>query len=161
VTRPGGDTSAGPKAATLPGCAVRSSTVNTDPPPDQRCSVLLSDDNTEIRDAIRAVLENTAQFWVIGEASDGDGCLDRIRKDNPDVLILDVNMPGGGPDLAKAAKRLSPDLQILVYSSNTDKRTHREMLDAGADDYVVKTGRTRPLLDGLQRAVTRIRPTSR
>ena len=130
--------------------------MNTDPPQDQRRSVLLSDDSTEIRGAIRAVLESTAQFWVIGEASDGDGCLDRIRTLHPDVLILDVNLPGGGPDLARAARRLSPNLQILVYSSNTDARTHRQMLDAGADDYVIKTGRTRPLLDGLERAATRL-----
>jgi DNA-binding NarL/FixJ family response regulator len=59
-----------------------------------------------------------------------------------------------------AAKRISPNLQILVHSGNADTRTHRQMLAAGADDYVIKTGRTRPLLDGLARAASPLQEIS-
>ena len=65
-------------------------------------------------------------------------------------------MPGGGPDVAAAAKNICPALQILVYSGNAAPHDQQRMLDAGADDYVVKTGRIRPLRDGLDRAATRL-----
>jgi DNA-binding NarL/FixJ family response regulator len=61
-------------------------------------------------------------------------------------------MPGGGPDLAKAAKELNPGMHIVVFSGRQDARVQREMLGAGADQYVVKTGRLRPLLEALNQA---------
>ena len=66
-------------------------------------------------------------------------------------------MPGGGPELARAVKQLSPATQILVYSSNTKPGSAQQMLGAGADDYIVKNGRIRPLIDGLTRAADRLR----
>ena len=123
-------------------------------------SVLLCDDKAEIRDAIRAMLRDDAQFRVIGEAGDGAECLDVLRAVRPDVLILDVNMPGGGPDVATAARNICPALQILVYSGNAAPRDQQRMLDAGADDYVVKTGRISPLRAGLSRAARRLHGTT-
>lgn len=138
---------------------VRSSPGPTDAAQDHRRAVVVCDDKYEIRNAIRITLQNNTDFRVVGEAWDADTCLDRVRASNPDVLILDVNMPGGGPDVARAAKHLRPGLQIVVYSGNADAWNHQRMLAAGADDYIVKTGRTRPLLDGLHRAATRLETT--
>ena len=120
------------------------------------CSVLICDDRPELRAAIRLALTANPRFIVIGEADDAVSCLDRLRETRPDVLILDVNMPGGGPEVARAVKHILPHVQILVFSSSTHPRAQPEMLHAGADDYVVKTGRIRPLLDGLDRAAHRV-----
>jgi DNA-binding NarL/FixJ family response regulator len=61
-------------------------------------------------------------------------------------------MPGGGPSVASAAKQINPGMHILVFSGRQDTRLQREMLGAGADQYVVKTGRLRPLLEALNQA---------
>ena len=98
------------------------------------------------------MLSDATRFRVVGQASDGRSCLQRVRDTRPDVLILDIGMPGGGPDVASAAKALRPGMHILVFSGIRDDQVRGEMLNAGADEYVVKTGRLRPLLDALDRA---------
>jgi len=115
-------------------------------------TVLVCDDRQELRDAIAKVLCDVPRFVVVGEATDDVSCLQRVNDLRPDVLILDVSMPGGGPSVARAAKQLHPDMHILVCSGRQDGRLQREMLGAGADQYVVKTGRLRPLLEALDRA---------
>jgi len=117
-----------------------------------RCTVLICDDRQELRDAISKVLSDAAHFRVVGQASDGLSCLQRVRDTRPDVLILDIGMPGGGPHVASAAKEIRPNMHILVFSGIRDNHMQREMLMAGADEYVVKTGRLRPLLEALDRA---------
>jgi DNA-binding NarL/FixJ family response regulator len=125
--------------------------------PDQVMSaflrtVVVCDDRQELRDAISLVLSDVPRFHVVGEALDGVSCLERVREMLPDVLILDVSMPGGGPELAKAAKELHPAMHIVVFSGHQEARVRDAMIRAGADQYVVKTGRLRPLLDALDRA---------
>ena len=68
---------------------------------------------------------------------------------------MDFSMPGGGPLLVKAARELHPELHIIVFSGRQDARTRDAMLDAGANQYVVKTGRLRPLIEALDRAFIR------
>jgi two-component system secretion response regulator SsrB len=116
------------------------------------CRVLICDDRPELREAISKVLSDAARFRVVGEAVDGFSCLQRVRETVPDVLILDIGMPGGGPQVASAAKEIRPALYILVFSGIRDNLVQRQMLQAGADEYVVKTGRLRPLLEALDRA---------
>jgi DNA-binding NarL/FixJ family response regulator len=115
-------------------------------------TVVVCDDRAEIRDAIRAVLSENPRFTVIGEAVDGTDCLAAVRGTAPDILILDVSMPGGGPDVARASRKIRPTMHILVYSASPDIRLRHSMLDAGADQYVVKSGRVQPLLDALELA---------
>ena len=116
------------------------------------CSVVICDDRPELREAICKVLFAAARFRVVGEAIDGFSCLERVRETGPDVLILDIGMPGGGPQVASAAKEIRPAMFILVFSGIRDDHKQREMLMAGADEYVVKTGRLQPLLEALDRA---------
>jgi DNA-binding NarL/FixJ family response regulator len=113
-------------------------------------TVVVCDDRQELRDAISLVLSDVPRFRVVGEALDGASCLERVRETLPDVLILDVSMPGGGPELASAAKELHPMMRIVVFSGHQEARVKDAMIRAGADQYVVKTGRLRPLLDALE-----------
>ena len=115
-------------------------------------TIVVCDDRRELREAISLVLADVPRFHVVGEALDGCSCLERVREMLPDVLILDVSMPGGGPDLAKAAKDVHPTMHIVVFSGHREARVKDAMIRAGADQYVVKTGRLRPLLDALDRA---------
>jgi CheY-like chemotaxis protein len=117
-------------------------------------TVLVCDDRPEVREAILAILTDLPRFQLIGQAGDGADCLAQLDHLRPDVLILDVSVPGGGPELAAASKRLLPQLHIVVYSGRHDRRTQRDMLAAGADQYVIKTGRLQPLVEALDRAVS-------
>lgn len=115
-------------------------------------SVLVCDDRKELRDAIGDLLAQLPAFRVVGYAVDGTSCLDGVRTWLPDILILDVNMPGGGPGVAAAARVISASLHIVVFSGQSDDVVRHGMLAAGADQYVVKTGRLAPLLQALRQA---------
>lgn len=115
-------------------------------------TVLVCDDRPELRAAIGQVLAEVPRFSVVGEATDADSCLDHVRQFLPDVLILDVSMPGGGPHVATLARGIHPAMHIVVFSGRQEPRVQKEMLSAGADQYVIKTGRLRPLLEALDRA---------
>ena len=116
------------------------------------CRVVICDDQPAMRDAIRFTLAVTAQFAVIADAADAHSCLDQVRITRPDLLILDVNMPGGGPQVAAAAKTIHPNLHIVVFSGRTDTSIQQAMLAAGADQYVLKTGHVQPLLSAMETA---------
>lgn len=118
----------------------------------QPCGVLICDDQPQLRAALRDVLAQHPRLAVVGEAEDAASCLAQVSSTAPHVLILDVGMPGGGPGLARAVKELDPRLYVLVYSARHDPQTRAKMLAGGADEYLVKSGRLRPLLDVLLRA---------
>ena len=100
------------------------------------------------------MLSDDPRFEVVGEAVDGRSSLEQLVGTKPDVLLLDVNMPGGGPDVARAAKHLRPATRILVFTALGSAQIRRDMVDAGADAFLVKTGRLRPLLDALSEITT-------
>lgn len=115
-------------------------------------TVLICDDQPELRAAVIQILADSTNFIVAGEAFDGLSCLDRVRAIKPDLLILDVNMPGGGPAMATAARQLNSPMHILVFSGRQDPAITRAMLEAGADQYVLKTGRLKPFYAALDTA---------
>lgn len=121
------------------------------------CRVFVCDDQPELREALSLVLANMRGFEIVGEAHDGSSCLTGLQDSDPDVLILDIAMPGGGPRLARAARKMGPRLQIVVFSAHRDAHVQAEMRLAGADDYVVKTGRIQPLREALHRAAKTVR----
>jgi len=113
------------------------------------CTVVICDDQPALRDVIRLTLAPARRFAVVAEAADAESCLERVRETQPDVLILDVNIPGGGPHVAAGAKDIHPGLHIVVFSGRADGAIECSMLAAGADQYVLKTGRIRPLLEAM------------
>lgn len=114
--------------------------------------VVICDDRAELRDAIGLVLRGNRRFELVGEAEDAASCLDQVDRHQPDLLILDVNMPGGGPDVTRTLRDRWPDLFILVYSGQSRPQVRDDMLAAGADRFVLKTGRLRPLMQALDDA---------
>jgi len=115
-------------------------------------TVVVRDDHQYLRDAVKSVLSSVPRFHIVGEASDGGTCLERVKDFRPDVLILDLSMPGGGPHLATAAKILNPGMHIVVFSGRQDEQARKAMLEAGVDQYIVKTGHLLPLVEALDRA---------
>jgi DNA-binding NarL/FixJ family response regulator len=116
--------------------------------PDNDCRVFICDDQPLVREA----LADMPGVLKVAEAANGTDCLTGLSGARPDLLILDINMPQGAPELASAAKQGMPDLTIVVFSAHRNANLEAQMRSAGADDYVVKTGRLRPLREALDRA---------
>lgn len=125
-------------------------TPSAPPTQDADLRIVICDDRPEVRRTLHQLLSGQPTYDVIGQGVDGHDALDIVRRCHPDVLIMDFSMPGGGPDLVRAVKANDPRTRVVVFTGREDTHTQNLMKDAGADQYVVKTGRLRPLLDALR-----------
>lgn len=101
--------------------------------------VLIADDHTMFRDGLRRVLADSPQIEVVGEAGTGPETLSRARECRPDVVLLDLEMPGrGGFAVAEELKSANPDVRILVLTSYRDDEYAVRSLRAGAVGFLTK-----------------------
>lgn len=115
--------------------------------------VLLADDHVVVRAGLRNALETLSNLKIVGEVGNGHELLDSLRSMNPDLLVLDANMPDFEPISAvRQMKAERPDMKILIVSAHDDENYVVGLLNAGADGYHMKD---QPLAD-LQLATQRI-----
>ena len=101
--------------------------------------VLLADDHKLFLSGLRAVLQKEAWIEVVAATSDGTQALDAIRRERPDVVVVDISMPGmNGIEVIKRARAAGVAFKALVLSMHQDKRIIKEALLAGAAGYVPK-----------------------
>jgi DNA-binding NarL/FixJ family response regulator len=101
--------------------------------------VLLVDDHPVVRAGIRNLLEQATDIEVIGEASDGTEALQMVTDLSPDVLLLDMEMPGlSGNEVAEKLQEKGSTVRILALSAHDDKQYIQELLSKGASGYLVK-----------------------
>ncbi|MFT3837883.1 MAG: response regulator transcription factor [Myxococcaceae bacterium] len=101
--------------------------------------VVIADDHEVVRQGVKAVLQHDAGIQVVGEAADGLEAVDVVTRLMPDVLVLDLSMPGlNGRDCIPQVKSVSPRTHVLVLSMHTTPEYVRLALRAGALGYVVK-----------------------
>jgi two-component system response regulator DegU len=101
--------------------------------------VLLVDDHPIVRTGIRNLLERAAEINVVGEASDGFEALKLVEKLSPDVVLLDMEMPGmNGSEVAIHLKEAGSPVKILALSAHDDKQYIQELLANGASGYLTK-----------------------
>jgi len=121
-------------------------------PPSARLRILIVDDEPAMVGAISALVGSAGHQVVT--AYDGDTALRRVAEEGPDLILLDLAMPGrDGVDVCREVRR-SSDVPIIVLTGETDELATVEALDAGADDYV-----TKPF--GRQELLARIRAVMR
>lgn len=113
--------------------------------------VMVCDDQPHIRLALKEALVNLPGYEIVGEAEDGDSCVETVLEIAPDLLILDVGMPKGGVELVRILLSSQPELAIVIFTAHRDDLIMHEMLEAGVREYVVKTGRLLPLVQALNR----------
>ena len=112
--------------------------------------VAMADDHRMLLDALISVLANEPDISVVGTANDGLASLKLAQDTLPDVLVLDISMPGlNGVDVARQLHKELPQIKVLALSAYLDKRFVQEMLKAGAAGYVTKTA----ALTDLPRAI--------
>lgn len=101
--------------------------------------VVLADDHARVRKGIRNLLEKPADILVVGEASNGPQALKLVQELNPDVLLLDVEMPGmNGNQVAAELRERGSLVRILVLSAYDDKQYIIGMLESGVAGYLTK-----------------------
>lgn len=96
------------------------------------------DDHPMVRRGLRMTLEDEPDFEVICEGSSADDACSIARNQNPDVLLLDVSMPGGGLEAAEQIARDRPDVKVAVFSVADDISTVRRALQAGVVAFITK-----------------------
>jgi signal transduction histidine kinase len=115
--------------------------------------VLVADDAASIREALCELLSSHSDIEVVGEAEDADQAVVLALRERPDVVLVDVKMPGGGG--ARAAREILaklPGTKVLALSAYEDRRTVLDMLREGAVGFVVKGTPAQELLDAIRRS---------
>ena len=117
--------------------------------------VLIADDHAILREGVRALLAATPDIEVVGQAADGREAIDACRKLEPDVVLMDIAMPGlGGLEAAIEIKKEGLRARILILSQYEDREYVRRLLKAGVAGYVLKKSAGTELV-GAIRAVHR------
>jgi NarL family two-component system response regulator LiaR len=116
-------------------------------------SVLLVDDHEVVRQGLRAFLEAHPEFVVVGEAESGTAAVDLAEEHIPDVVLMDLVMPGmDGVEATRRVKNVSPRTQIVVLTSYHEDEHIFPALQAGAISYILKDVKMEQLADTIQRA---------
>ena len=117
--------------------------------------ILIADDHVVLRSGLRRLLNEYADIEVIGEANDCDEAIARAGELVPDVLLLDITMPGsGGIDVIRIVKANYPDIHILILTMHEDESHFIASIKAGASGYVPKKAADSELIAAI-RAVNR------
>ena len=102
-------------------------------------SVYICDNYGALRDLMRFALEDDPRVKVIGEAEDAITCVRELPELRPNVLVLDLRMPGvTGLEAVPDIRSASPDTRIVVYSQHIDERTEVELQEAGVEAWLRK-----------------------
>ena len=112
-------------------------------------SVLVVDDHALVREGVRQILEREPDMSVLGEADSGEAALEQLERTLPNVVLLDVRMPGiGGVETARRISSSFPNVRVLMLSAYGDFVV--EALLAGASGYMLKAAGSRQLLAGVR-----------
>ena len=113
--------------------------------------VLLADDHEMLRENVREFLSGQDGMEVVGEAVDGESAVEQARLLHPDVVVMDISMPGGGGVTATGKIRAElPGVRVVALSIHSERVYVEAMRDAGASGYVVKNSLARHLVPAIQ-----------
>jgi two-component system KDP operon response regulator KdpE len=119
-----------------------------------KAKILIVDDEPQLRRVMSTTL--VANGYTVEQARTGEEALDKLREQKPDLVLLDLNMPGmGGLETCRELRR-SCDIAIIILSVRNTEKDKVQALDAGADDYVSKPFSTPELLARIRAALRRL-----
>src|SRR5262245_39011174 len=119
----------------------------------RRIRVLLVDDHVVVRKGLRALLDREAGIEVAGEAADGEQALRAVDRLRPDVILMDLEMPGiGGVEATRQIAETHPEARIVVLTSHAAEQDVFPALKAGALGYVLKHSAPEDVLHAIRQA---------
>jgi len=116
-----------------------------------RLRILLADDHAIVRQGLRLLIDSQPDMTVIGEAADGDAVVAQARALPPDVVVMDISMPGSnGLTATRTLKQRHPGVVVLVLTRHEEDTYLQELLRAGASGYVLKQSPPPQLLQAIR-----------
>jgi DNA-binding NarL/FixJ family response regulator len=117
---------------------------------NKRLRLLLVDDHVVVREGLRALLASDPRFEIVGEAAEGDGAISAAHALNPDVVVMDVSLPGmNGVQATRQLKLVQPEVRVVALTVHEEGGYLRSLLDAGASGYVLKRSAASELVRAL------------
>lgn len=105
----------------------------------EKIKVMIADDHSLIREGLRQLLEFDGSIEIIAEASNGVECLEKLNNFEPDVLLLDINMPEkNGIDVLKEMKEKGSSVKVLILTVHNELEYLMNAVDIGVDGYILK-----------------------
>ena len=121
---------------------------------DDTVRIVLADDHAVVRAGIRMVLDENPGWEVVAECGDADTAARQVRGHHPDVLVLDLTMPGRSSlDALPEIRRSSPGTHVVILTMEADPAMARRAMAAGASGYVLKEAADTELVEAIRRAV--------
>jgi DNA-binding NarL/FixJ family response regulator len=115
--------------------------------------ILIADDHPVVRKGLKEIIEETPDMIVSDEASNGQETLEKVRKSDFDIVLLDISMPGrSGLDILKELKSEKPELSVLILSIHPEELYAVRVLRAGASGYLTKESAPEELIAAIQKA---------
>jgi DNA-binding NarL/FixJ family response regulator len=114
--------------------------------------ILLAEDHKVMREGLRMVVNRETNMEVVGEADDGLAAIVLTQELRPDVVVMDVSMPGiNGLKATETLKGLLPDIKVLILTRHTDTSYVQQLLQSGAKGYVLKQSAAEELVRAIRR----------
>jgi DNA-binding NarL/FixJ family response regulator len=115
--------------------------------------VAIADDHAVVRHGLAQLLSTFAAVELVGEAADGEGAVALCERERPDVVLMDLEMPGvDGIEATKRIKAQQPDIAVVVLTSFSDRERILQAIDAGAAGYLLKDVEPAELLKAIESA---------
>jgi len=119
----------------------------------QKLRIAIVDDHPLFREGVVKVLGERSEFEIVGEAGTAKDAIELVRRESPEVLLLDLGIPGGGLNAARAVFSSHPATRIVILTSSSDPEHVEGALMAGARGYVLKGVGSRELTRIIQEVV--------
>ena len=117
-----------------------------------KIKVLLADDHPFVRAGVRSCLHQHEQFEIVGEASCGHEAISRAKECSPDVIVMDLSMPGvDGLQATHSLREFCPNSRVLFFTIDAEKEVVNEMIQSGAKGYVRKDTPPVELVSAIER----------
>lgn len=117
----------------------------------EKITLILVDDHDVVRTGLKTYLQTQADLEVVAESNSGEKAIELVREYTPDLVLMDITMPGiGGFEATRRIKHEYHDCKVLALTVHLDKQYFFEMLEAGADGYVTKQIAAEELVDAIR-----------
>lgn len=119
-----------------------------------KVKIVIADDHHILLDGLKAMLEKQQDIEVLALYDNGQALLDDVQKLQPDIALVDINMPGmQGPELTQKIKELNPSVYVITLSMYDDAGHIMEMIEAGVSGYLLKNVNDKELVDAIKQVI--------
>ena len=118
---------------------------------ENKLRILIAEDHATVREGVKLLVNAQADMEVVGEAEDGDAAVSEAVRLKPDVVIMDISMPGvNGLRATKKLRKLIPTIKILILTRHSDDGYLQQLITAGANGYVLKQSAPSELINAIR-----------